>query len=360
MRITYNTEYDRKLKTVFIGCGGHAYRNVYPTFQYAPVDLAAVCDIQEDLAKKVGRVFGAQNTYTDYRDMLEKEQPEAVFVVTNYDEHGHPRFPQIAIDAMEAGANVWIEKPPAHSSDEIRRMMATSEKTGKFVSVGLKKMFFPANQKAKQIITADPTFDTIVSITARYPERLPAYADRSDDIKMKSFLDHMVHPHSVLLLLAGKMESIFVQRHELCGAITAMKFRNGTVGSLHFATGQSGYSPFERTEIVGCGSNVIVDNNIRVTYHRKGTPEAGYGRAGSYFDVDGESSYSWEPEFSLGQLYNKGIFLLGYVQEVVDFCQCALENRKPTMGSLDDALELMKIYEAYRQPDGQVVEIPKD
>ena len=32
-QVTYNYEYDRKLTAGFIGCGGHAYRNVYPVFQ---------------------------------------------------------------------------------------------------------------------------------------------------------------------------------------------------------------------------------------------------------------------------------------------------------------------------------------
>jgi len=41
-----------------------------------------------------------------------------------------------------------FEKPPAASSEEIREMMQVSAQTGKHVGVGLKKMFFPANQKS--------------------------------------------------------------------------------------------------------------------------------------------------------------------------------------------------------------------
>jgi hypothetical protein len=55
----------------------------------------------------------------------------------------------------------------------------------------------------------------------------------------------------------------------------------------------------------------------------------------------------WEPEFSLGQLYNKGLFLLGYAPEVIQFTTRLLDGEGPANGTLEDALELLQIYEAY-------------
>jgi hypothetical protein len=43
------------------------------------------------------------------------------------------------------------------------------------------------------------------------------------------------------------------------------------------------------------------------------------------------SKETWEPEFSLGQLYNKGLFLLGYAPEVIDFTTRLLENQDQTV-----------------------------
>ena len=120
--ITYNFEYDRKVRVGFIGCGGHAYRNIFPTFQYAPVDLIAVCDLQPERAAAFARQFGARHTYTDHREMLAREQLDAVFVVAGYDEHHRPRYPQLAMEAMRAGVHVWIEKPPAASLAEVEAM----------------------------------------------------------------------------------------------------------------------------------------------------------------------------------------------------------------------------------------------
>ncbi|MFA9477911.1 Gfo/Idh/MocA family protein [Phycisphaerales bacterium AB-hyl4] len=357
MKVLYNHEYPRRVRLAAIGCGGHAIRNVFSTHPYAPIDLVAVCDLDRERAEHTGCMFGAKAAYTDYHEMLEREKPEAVTVVTNYDEDGRPRYPQIAIDCMQAGAHVWIEKPPAASSAEVLDMMRVSEATGKFVAVGFKKMFFPANVKAREIITR-PAFGSISTITARYPEALPPLEDRQDLHKMWRFLDHIVHPWSVLQYLAGPAESIFVQRSPTGGTVTAIQFASGAVGSLHLDRGQGSSSFLERTEIVGPGGNVVIHNNTKLTFYSDGPkPAGGYGRSGDYYGGDERAALHWEPEFSLGQLYNKGIFLLGYAPEIRYFCQCVLDDTPPEVGTLDNALEMLRIYEAYCQPDGQHIRI---
>ena len=358
--VPYNAEYPRRLRAAVIGCGGHALRNIFPTFQYAPLDLAAVCDLVPERAASAARLFGAASSYSDVQTMLETEHPEVIFVILNCDAEGQSQYPALAIQAMQAGASVWIEKPPATRSDEIRQMMQVSRDTGKFVSVGFKKMFYPANVKAKEI-TLTPEFGPVSAITARYPQDLPPQDERGDDKRMAGFLDHIVHPYSLLRYFGGPIESLQFEREHRTGAsLTTMRFTNGALGSLLLSAGQSQQSPLERTEIIGQDSNVIVDNNIRVTYHRPKAQRGSYGRAGSAYGDDEAATLFWEPEFSLGQLYNKGLFLLGYAPEILYFCDCALNDRVPEIASLDDALELMRIYEAYRQPDGQKINLLKE
>ncbi len=351
--ISYNDDYPKKLKAAFIGCGGHAFRNVYPTFQYAPVDLAAVCDLDLKRATNCAKVFGAKSVYTDHREMLAKEKPEVVFIVTNYDEQGRPRYPKLAIDCLRAGAHVWIEKPPAASSAEVQDMIRVSGETGRHVGVGFKKMFFPANRKVKEIISR-PEFGRITSISARYPQALPPFEERGNVNKMRGFLDHMVHPHSLLRFLGGDLEWIFANRNPANGAtMVSLRFTSGVVGNLMFCAGQSTSSFYERIEMIGEGENVVVENNLRLTHYRKAEPQAGYGRSGDYYKLfaDENAPRHWEPEFSLGQLHNKGIFLLGYAAEVIHFTTRLLEGKGPEWGTLDDALEILRVYEAYTRPD---------
>jgi predicted dehydrogenase len=354
----YNFEYDHKIKAGFIGCGGHSFRNIYPTFQYAPVDLRAVCDLNLERAQAYARLFGAINAYANHHEMLEKEKLDAVFIVTNYDADGNPRFPKLAADAMNMGCHAWIEKPPAGSVSEVQEMIRVSQRAGKFVMVGFKKCFFPAVEKTRQIIST-AEFGAPSSIYVRYPQSLPPEPDRRNSRKMLGFLDHIAHPGSIINYLMGKIRHIYFEDEPFNrGSIAILRFESGAIGTLHLASGQSGTSPLEHLEVIGQGCNVVVDNCVKLTYYRRGERgPGGYGRSTTYIGNDETAPIYWEPEFSLGQLYNKGLFLLGYAPEIIYFSECVLNNTPPAKCDLAAALEVMKLYEAYQNASGQVIRL---
>ncbi|MBD3185175.1 gfo/Idh/MocA family oxidoreductase [Candidatus Poribacteria bacterium] len=353
----YNFEYESRIKAGFIGCGGHSFRNIYPTFQNAPVELVAVCDINRERAETYRKMFGAEKAYDNHLQMLQKENLDAVFVVTNY-ENGRARYPKLAMDIMNSDCHAWIEKPPASSVAEVQQMMEVSEKTGKFVMVGFKKTFFTAIEKTKEIIESEE-FGTPASIYVRYPQHLPDIKDRNDDHKMLGFLDHIGHPGSILHYLMGKIKHLYYEREPINGgSIATIKFVSGVVGSLHLTSGQSGTSPLERVEVIGRGCNVVVDNGVKLTYYRRGgRGPGGYGRSPDYMGNNEGAPLYWEPEFSLGQLYNKAIFMLGYATEVIYFAECVLNNTPPEKSNLETALEITKLYEAYKNDSGQIIQI---
>jgi predicted dehydrogenase len=363
--VRFNYEYERKLKVGYLGCGGHSFRNIFPCFQFAPLDLVGVCDLQEARAAAFARQFGARKHYTDYPAMLAEERPEAVFIVTGYDADGRPTYPQLAEQALRAGAHVWIEKPPAASAGEIRRLMEVERETERFVMVGFKKMFFPAIARAREIIGSEG-FGGLSSISVRYPESLPPAEKRGDDRAMRGFLDHLSHPGAILYTLGGPIESLFFQREPRNGAsIANLRFRSGAIGCLYQSAGRSGAAPLERVEAIGRGENLVVENGCHLTYYRRGgRGEGGYGRAASFMGPDETAPIVWEPEFSLGQLYNKGLFLLGYAPEVLHFCETALAaiddptgGHRPQHADLRAALEITKLYEAFRGDEGRVIRL---
>ena len=92
-----------EIRAGVIGCGSHSFRNVYPTFQFAPVDLVATCDLDADKARAFARAFGAKSSYTDYREMLAREELDAVFIVTGYDAKGRPLYPDLTVECLRAG-----------------------------------------------------------------------------------------------------------------------------------------------------------------------------------------------------------------------------------------------------------------
>lgn len=345
---------EKEIRAGFIGCGSHAFRNIFPTFQFAPVNLVATCDLSIEKAQAYALKFGAKNAYADYRQMVEKEKLDAVFVVTGYDENSRPLYPQIAIDCMRSGCHVWMEKPPAASCGEIELMQEAANKYKRNVVVGMKKMFYPANEKAWELAHSKE-FGKISLVLMQYPQSIPA----ADELKnyilsgrkeeaVEDFLDHLCHPASLMVYLLGFPSTMFFDRSASGSGVLTFSFDSGVIASLALTEGASHNGGMERTTIVSDNRrHIVVDNNIRVSYHQT-PPNLGYGCSPSFFNGSrNEATAQWEPEFSLGQLYNKGIFLLGYYNEVNEFARSVLENRAPAKGTLEQAWQVTRIFEKF-------------
>jgi len=344
--VRYSFEYDHKLRAAFIGAGGHSWRNIYPTFQYAPIDLVAICDRDLARANAFARQFGAQATYASHHEMLEAERPDVTFIVTNYDEEGRPRATRLALDALEAGSHVWMEKPTAATVADVRLLIETSARTNRYVMTGHKKTFFPSITRVKEIIGA-PEFGQPSAISVRYPQGMPPLEQRGTLVNVTGLLDHLPHPASIIHELMGPIATMSYQWEPFTGGtVSTLTFPSGAIGILHMPGGGSGTSPLERLEVIGEHANVVVENGVKVTWYRPAQRPA-YGRSASYLVDNDVAPLVWEPEFSLGQLYNKNIFLLGYVQEVLHFCDSVLTRTAPTKGTLEQSLEIARLFEAY-------------
>lgn len=355
--VRYQFEYDTRIRCAFIGAGGHSFRNIYPALQYAPVDLVAVCDIDADRAEDYARLFGARATYSDHRRMLADERPDAVFIVTAYHPDGRVQATDIATDCLRAGVHVWTEKPTAASTAEIHQLMDEADRAGRFVMTGLKKVFTPGMEKLKQIVAA-AEFGGLGSLSVRYPQSLPDMTQRHDLNAMRGFLDHIYHPAAVINYLAGPIDRLSYEREPQSGAsVTTMRFASGAVGTLHLAAGVATTSPLERVEVTGRDANAVLDNGVSLTYYRPGS-RLPYGRSASYVVPDEVAPLHWEPEHSLGQLYNKNLFYLGYVPEIQHFCRSVLAGTPPEKGTLADSLAIMRMFEAYQNyPEGTTIEL---
>jgi len=338
-----------------IGCGSHAFRNIYSALPFLPVRLRAVCDLDAERAELFARRFGAEAWYTDVADMLGKQQLDAVLAITGYDADGRPTYPSIAAECMRGGCDVWIEKPPAATSAELVALQEVERQTGKFVMVGFKKMFFPANEKLKAIIEGE-SFGRLQCIQAKYPQYVPdqeGMFDFKEHPRLIGFLDHLCHPASLMVYLAGPAESLLFERSGEGAAVVLVRFRGGAVGSLLLSSGQPRTAPMERSEVIGEGESAVAENNVRVWHYRKGEHlKSGYGRTPDYFREVIDAPHYWEPEFSLGQLYNKGLFLLGYYGELAEFVSAVQQHRRPARAGLDDAIHITRWFEAMQRGAG--------
>ena len=342
----FNYEYEKQLRVGFIGAGEHAYRNILPCFQYAPIDLVALTDNDTKRGSAIARQFGAKRLYPNHKAMLAKEDMDAVFIVVGPDAEGRPRYPELAAETLRAGFHTWIDAPPASSVEEINSLTDPAIRSHKYVVTGFKKMFAPAYLKLAEIIE-DPSFGGVSSFSMRYPVVLPPTGQRDDSLAMAPFLE-FVHPYSILLRLFSSLEGFTYMRSSLSGGVVInLKHRKGIVGTMHLTAGQAATSPLERLEIIGNGANVVVENGVRLTYYRAGGMQGDgqRGREESYIGPDDTAPIIWEPEFSLGQVYNKQLFLEGYAACIRYFAEELLKGQAPKHGHLVDMVHIMTLYD---------------
>lgn len=239
-------------------------------------------------------------------------------------------------------------------------MQTAAEAAGKNVAVGMKKMFFPANEKAKGLMASED-FGTPHLVTLQYPQYVPTveefsrYMQRGEPNAVVGFLDHLCHPVSLLIYLLGMPESLSYERSNHGAGLATFRYVSGTIASIILTKGSSMNGGMERTLIVSDrGHHITVENNTRVTLHR--TPPLGYGDVPSFYTgMTDQASAVWEPEFSLGQLYNKGLFLLGYYNEINEFARSILEERPVKNATLEHAWQATRIFEAFAEGPGRQI-----
>ena len=115
-------------------------------------DLVAVCDLKTELfdqfKERWGDVLPDVRTYTDYREMLEKENLDILSVVTSDNRHT-----DIVVDAANAGIKgIACEKPLATTIDDGNRMIAACEANGVPISIDHTRRWWPAYHRARKAI----------------------------------------------------------------------------------------------------------------------------------------------------------------------------------------------------------------
>jgi predicted dehydrogenase len=359
MALLFAHEHERRLRVGFVGCGDHSFRNVYPVLRYLPVELVSVCDLDAARAAAYARTFGAERSYSSHEEMLSSEALDAVLIVTGYatgDDGLRLGHADLTIDVLSAGVAVWVEKPPVASSAEIARIR---EVKGELTyGVGLKKAFAPANTKLHELVPSPHT------VSMRYAQAIPTVdqlrraSSGGMSYAQAAFLDHLCHPLSLLRMLAGPASTLFYERAPNGDGFAQLSMASGAVASLHLTSSFAMRAIQERTEVSGDEGSAWVENNSRVTWAPRPSREdiPPYGRAPT-FATDAMGVTSWEPEVSLGVLYNSNAFLLGYFAELQHFCDAVLAGRDVTLGGIDWAEEGVRIYEAFAEGPRTVIEL---
>ena len=143
---TFAAEFaDQKKRVGLIGAGWYGKCDLLRLIQVAPVEVVSLCDVDKrmvaaaaelvatrQLSKKKPRIYG------DYRAMLKEKDLDIVLVGTP--DHWHALT---AIEAMKAGADVYVQKPTSVDVVESQAMLATARKLGRVVQVGTQRRSTP-------------------------------------------------------------------------------------------------------------------------------------------------------------------------------------------------------------------------
>lgn len=140
----------KRVGLALIGAGGQGTRDTKGALKVPGVELVAVADVYDGRLARAKEVFcDGLVTTRDYREVLARPDVDAVIIGTP--DHWHAR---IAMDAMQAGKDVYVEKPMVHSADEGLEVIAAWKKTGRILQVGSQRVSSILYAKAKELLAS--------------------------------------------------------------------------------------------------------------------------------------------------------------------------------------------------------------
>lgn len=133
----------KKFTVALIGSGWWGMNILRVAMAAGRCKVVGLCDVYEQpLRVSADEVEGLNGDkpriYKDYRELLKKERPEIVIIATPDHWHALP-----AIEAINSGAHLFLEKPTAHTVIESRAILNTAEAQGRVVQVGLHRRIGP-------------------------------------------------------------------------------------------------------------------------------------------------------------------------------------------------------------------------
>lgn len=148
---------EKKPRVGLIGCGWYGKCDLFRLIQVAPVEVVSLCDVDSqmlaDAAEMVSQRQASKKkprTYGDYRQMLKEKDLDIVLIGTP--DHWHA-LPMIA--AVQAGADVYVQKPISVDVVEGQAMLAAARKHNRVVQVGTQRRSTPHLVEARDRVVRE-------------------------------------------------------------------------------------------------------------------------------------------------------------------------------------------------------------
>lgn len=228
-----------QLKGVCIGAG-YFSKFQYEAWNRIPeVAITAMCNRNAERARAIQSEYGVPCHYTEYREMLDKERPDFVDVITPPDSHL-----EICRGAAQMGIHVICQKPLAPTYEEARQIVAHAKSAGIRFMVHENFRFQPWHREIKKLLTAGTIGDLLHSLYFRMRQGDgwgdDAYLDRQPYFRTMPRLlifETGVHFIDTFRFLGGEVDGAYANLRKLNPVIAGedtglvvFEFASGAVG----------------------------------------------------------------------------------------------------------------------------------
>ena len=295
------------------------------------VQLAAICDSDKENLQRFQQEYKVENTYTSFSEMLQNKQLNAIVIVTPSALHC-----QHIEQSLEAGFHVFCEKPlGVNQEDSIKAKKAVVHHPDKVFMLGFMRRYDPSYQYAKKKVdegeigqpvlfrsySVDP-ISSIDSVLSYIPHSAGQFIDMAvHDIDLaRWFLKS--EPKSIYAIGGCYAYSEFGKYGDGDNVSALMQFENNAMAFiLAGRTAPHGYNV--ETEIIGTKSTLRIGS----------VPQKNLVEIIDQDGVRQECSQTFHERFDVA-----------FKNEMQEFVDCILENRKPEV-NVDDGVQSSKIAE---------------
>ena len=256
----------KKIKLGVIGSGRIGKVHIATLVQSVPQAIVvAIADVNLNSANEVAKAFGITSVFSDYMDVINHPEVEAVVICSPTDTHA-----RYIVDAAKAGKHIFCEKPVDLSLEIIKGAIKAIATAGVKLMVGFNRRFDPNFLRIKQLVVDGKIGDPhILKITSRDPAPPPAeYSAVSGGM----FMDMTIHDFDMARYITGsEVTEVYAKASVLVDpaigkagdvdtAIITLTFANGAIGVIDNSR-KAVYGYDQRVEIFGSKGMACADNN---------------------------------------------------------------------------------------------------
>lgn len=265
----------RRLRHVVIGIGAGVSGMHRPAWQLETVELVAGSDVNVEAGRRIADELGCA-FYADHRAMLAETRPDVAVILAP-----HPFHASLAIDCLEAGCHVLVEKPMAVQVAEADAMIETAQRVGRLLAVNFQQRHRPEIQAARRLIQEGHLGNIQhLDMTAMWTRTAAYYRSGGWRATWAGegggvLMNQAPHDLDLICYLLGMPRKVFAWTRTLLHPIEVedtvqamLEWPNGAIGSVHASTAEAGIP--QRLEIAGTGGSLQIAHGV-ITFLRAET-----------------------------------------------------------------------------------------